>query len=275
MKQEKGLLVEMLRQMIKVRYSEEKTGDMYARGEAVGILHLSIGQEAVAVGTCINLKRDDFVASTHRGNHHFIAKGADLNRMMAELFGRKTGYCKGKGGHMHLIDPETNFMACGIVGSGIPVAVGAALSAKLRKSGQIAVSFFGDGASNQGYFHESLNFASLHKLPVIFVCENNLYAMSVAKSRHQAITDIACRGSGYDMPGVAVDGNDVIAVYEAVKQAAELARSGGGPTLIECKTYRWRGHHEGDAADELGKAVPGREEGPDARLPIDHGVKLE
>lgn len=246
MKLPKKLLIQMLKQMIEIRTFEEKIMDMYARGEAVGVIHLSIGQEAVAVGTCANLKRDDFVASTHRGHHHCIAKGGDVKLMMAELFARRTGYCKGKGGSMHIIAPDISFVASGIAGSGIPIAIGAALSAKLRQSGQIAVSFFGDGSSNQGFFHEGLNFASLHKLPVIFVCENNLYGLSVSQKRHQPIVDIAGRASSYNMPGVVVDGNDVVAVYQAVGEAVNQARGGKGPTLIECKTYRWRGHHEGD-----------------------------
>jgi len=176
-----------------------------------------------------------------------IAKGADLKLMMAELFGKKTGYCKGKGGSMHIADMQIGILgANGIAGGGLPIAVGAGLSIKLRKTDQVCVCFFGDGCSNNGTFHESLNFASLHRLPVIFVCENNLYGISVSQARHQAIKDIAVRATGYDMPGVVVDGNDVIEVYGAVSKAVRRARAGEGPTLIECKTYRWRGHHEGD-----------------------------
>ena len=244
---EKGLLLRMLKQMIEIRAFEEKMQDMYARGEAVGIIHLSNGQEAVAVGTCANLKKDDYIVSNHRGHHHCIAKGGDVRLMMAELFGRKTGYCKGKGGSMHLTGLEFGHLgSIGIVGSGIPVAVGAALSAKRRRSDQVAVGFFGDGASDTGSFHEGLNFASLQRLPAIFVCENNFYAVSTHQKRHQAITDIADRACAYGMPGVVLDGNDVVAVYEAVREATSRARAGQGPTLLECKTYRTRGHHEGD-----------------------------
>ncbi len=246
MKLKKELLIEMLRKMIEIRAFEEKVMDMYARADAVGIMHLAIGQEAIAVGTAANLKRDDFVAASHRGHHHCIAKGMDVKLMLAELCGRTTGYSRGKGGSMHLTSMDVGILTVGIVGSQIPIAIGAALSAKLKQKGQIAVSFFGDGASNMGFFHEGLNFASLRKLPIIFVCENNLYAANTAQKRHQSITDIACRATSYNMPGVIVDGNDVIAVYEAVKQAAKLARGGKGPTLIECKTYRLMGHHVGD-----------------------------
>lgn len=241
------LLVQLLRRMIEIRFFEDKLVDLYARGFAVGILHLSIGQEAVAVGTCANLRADDLLFSNHRGHGHYLAKGGDMSAAMAELFGKKTGCCKGKGGSMHIMDSKVGHMgATGIVGSGIPIAVGAALAAKLKQSKQVMVSFFGDGASNQGLFHEGLNFAALHKLPVLFVCENNLYAVSVSQKRSQAIENIADRSTSYNMPGVIVDGQDVIAVYQAAQTAVERALEGDGPTLIECKTYRWRGHHEGD-----------------------------
>lgn len=246
MKHSKKFLIELLKKMIIIRAFEEKIMIMYQRGEAVGVIHLSIGQEAVAAGTCANLKDEDFVSSTHRGHGHAIAKGAEVNLLMAELFGRRSGHCKGKGGSMHIMIPEINFVTSGIAGGSISPAVGAALSAKVRKTDQVAVAFFGDGSSNQGFFHESLNFAALFDLPVIFLCENNLYGLSVAQKRHQKIVDIACRATGYNMPGIIIDGNDVIKVYETVKQAVQRARNGEGPTLIECKTYRWRGHHEGD-----------------------------
>jgi pyruvate dehydrogenase E1 component alpha subunit len=230
-----------------IREFEEKIMDLYARGLVPGLAHLYVGEEAVASGVCAALNQDDYITSTHRGHGHVIAKGADLKRMMAELFGKKTGYCKGKGGSMHIADMEAGILgANGIAGGGLPIATGAAWSAKWRKTQQVAVCFFGDDASNNGTFHESLNLASIHKLPVVFVCENNLYGISVCQAKHMAITDIAIRATAYDIPGVTVDGNDVIEVNQAAFKAVERARAGEGPTLIECKTYRWRGHHEGD-----------------------------
>lgn len=243
----KGKAIELYSVMVKIRMFEERVQDLYARGMIPGLAHLYIGEEAVAAGVCGALQREDYITSTHRGHGHVIAKGADIRYMMAELFGKTTGYCKGKGGSMHIADMTMGILgANGIAGGGLPIAVGAAFSAKYRGSGQIVACFFGDGSSNNGTFHESLNFASLHKLPVIFVCENNLYGISVSQRMHQPIQDIAIRATSYDMPGVVVDGNDAIAVYEASMKAAKRARAGEGPTLIECKTYRWRGHHEGD-----------------------------
>ena len=233
--------------MLKIRLFEGRVIDLYARGMIPGLAHLYVGEEAVAAGACAVLREDDYITSTHRGHGHVIAKGADLKPMMAELFGKRTGYCKGKGGSMHIADMEIGILgANGIAGGGLPIAVGSGMSAKWRGTDQVTVCFFGDGASNNGTFHESLNLASVHKLPVVFVCENNLYGISVAQKKHQAITDIAVRGTGYGMDSVVVDGNDVLAVYEASRQAVKEARTGKGPTLIECKTYRWRGHHEGD-----------------------------
>ena len=247
MKYEKGFLMHLLEKMLEIRFFEEKIVDQYARGNVPGLAHLYIGEEAVAVGACANLNKDDLITSTHRGHGHCIAKGAELKPMMAELFGKKTGYCKGKGGSMHIADMEVGMLgAMGIVGSGAPIAVGAALAAKKRKSGQVVICFFGDDATNTGAFHESSNFAALHKLPVVFVCENNFYGISVSIERHTAIKNIADRASGYAMPGVIVDGNDVLAVYEMVGKVLRAARNGEGPTLVECKTYRWRGHFEGD-----------------------------
>jgi pyruvate dehydrogenase E1 component alpha subunit len=243
----KELCLCLLKKMMEIRLFEEKLIDLYARGYAVGIIHLSIGQEAVAAGVCAHLKKDDYVFSNHRGHGHLIAKGGQLKPMMAELFGKVTGYCEGKGGSMHIVAPDIGHLgAMGIVGSGLPIAAGAGLASKIRQSGQVSVCFFGDGASNLGFFHEALNFSSLHKLPVIFVCENNLYAVSVSQKRSQAIENIADRGVGYKMPGLVVDGQDIFAVYEAARQAVQRAREGDGPTLLECKTYRFRGHHEGD-----------------------------
>jgi len=247
MKLARNLLLEMLKKMLEIRYFEEKVVDQYARGAVPGLAHLYIGEEAVAVGACMNLSDEDYITSTHRGHGHCIAKGGELKPMMAELFGKKTGYCKGKGGSMHIAAFDKGILgAMGIVGSGSPIAVGAALGIKKQNLDRVVICFFGDGASNEGATHEAMNFASLHKVPVVFVCENNLYGISVAQHRHQAIKDIVVRAAGYNMPGVIVDGMDVLAVYEAVKEAVKRAKSGKGPTLVECKTYRFRGHHEGD-----------------------------
>jgi len=243
----KTQLIEMYRRMVTIRAFEYKIKDLFSKGTIVGDLHLSIGQEAVAVGVCAGLQKDDYVLSTHRGHGHCIAKGADVKRMMAEFFGRKTGICKGKGGSMHLADFSVGMLgASGIVGGGIPQAVGAGLSIKLRGTDQVAVSFFGDGASNQGTFHESLNLAAIWKLPVIFVCENNQYAESTPVSKVMLVKNIADRATAYGVTGVVVDGMDAAAVYEAVMEAVRRARKGKGPTLIECKTYRFEGHEEGD-----------------------------
>ena len=233
--------------MVKIRKFEERIRQENRKGKLHGFLHLSVGQEAVATGACAALKKDDYITSNHRGHGHCIAKGGDLNLMMAELFGKATGYCKGKGGSMHIADPLLGIIgANGIVGGGIPIATGCALSSKLKKTNQVTLCFFGDGASNQGSFHESLNLASLWKLPVIYICENNLYAVSTHQSRQQAIKNIANRAIAYNIPGVVIDGNDVATVYEAVDKAVARARKGEGPTLIECKTYRWYGHCEAD-----------------------------
>ena len=243
----RDLALYFLKKMLQIRFFEEKIVDQYARGNIPGLAHLYIGEEAVAVGACTNLNDDDMITSTHRGHGHCIAKGADLNRMMAELFGKKDGYCKGKGGSMHIADMNIGMLgAMGIVGSGGPIAVGAALAAKKRKTGQAVICFFGDAATNTGAFHESANFASLYQLPVVFVCENNLYGISVSMKRHTRVKHIADRAAGYAIPAVKVDGNDVVKVYEAVGKAVESARKGKGPTLVECKTYRFRGHFEGD-----------------------------
>lgn len=233
--------------MVKIRLFEEKVVEVYAKGLMPGLAHLYIGEEAVAAGACAATAPDDYITSTHRGHGHCIAKGGDLKKMMAEIFGKATGYCKGKGGSMHIADPDIGILgANGVVGGGIPVATGAGLSIKMRKTRQVVLCFFGDGASNQGSFHESLNLASVWKLPVIYICENNQYGISVSQKRHQAITDVADRAAAYAMPGVVVDGNDVLAVYSTVSEAVARAREGEGPSLLECKTYRWRGHHEGD-----------------------------
>lgn len=244
----KDKLLDMYKTMVKARYFENKVIEVYQQGLMPGLAHLYVGEEAVAAGACGALNKDDYITSTHRGHGHLVAKGGELKRMMAEIFGRSTGYCKGKGGSMHIVDVSLGILgANGIVGGGLTLAMGAGLSSKVRKSGQVAVCFFGDGASNQGSFHEALNLASTWKLPVVYVCENNGYGISVSQARHQNIKDISLRAQGYGIPGVTVDGNDVEAVYSAVADAVARARRGEGPSLIECKTYRWRGHHEGDA----------------------------
>ncbi|MBI4759218.1 MAG: pyruvate dehydrogenase (acetyl-transferring) E1 component subunit alpha [Chloroflexi bacterium] len=244
---EKEKLIEMYTKMLTIRRFEQRVAEHFAAGKIPGFVHLYIGEEAVAVGTCANLRPDDYITSTHRGHGHLIAKGGDLKRMMAELFGKRTGYCKGKGGSMHIADVELGILgANGIVGGGPPIAAGAALSAQYRGTDQVVACFFGDGAANQGTFHEGLNMASIWKLPVIFVCENNHYGISLSQLKHMNVADIADRAKAYDIPGVAVDGNDVIAVYEAAHEAVRRARAGEGSSLIECKTYRHRGHFEGD-----------------------------
>ncbi|AVP63424.1 pyruvate dehydrogenase (acetyl-transferring) E1 component subunit alpha [Clostridium botulinum] len=240
-------IVEMYKTMLKIRNFEQVAMNTFAEGKIPGFVHLYIGEEAVATGVCANLKDSDYITSTHRGHGHILAKGGDLKFMMAELFGKATGYCKGKGGSMHIADATKGILgANGIVGAGHNIAVGAGLSAQYRGTDQVCVCFFGDASTNQGTFHESLNMASVWKLPVVFVCENNLYGISMSQSRHQAIKDVADRGVAYNVPGIVVDGNDVFAVYEAAEEAIKRAREGKGPTLIECKTYRHRGHFEGD-----------------------------
>ncbi|HIG0359914.1 TPA: pyruvate dehydrogenase (acetyl-transferring) E1 component subunit alpha [Clostridium sporogenes] len=240
-------IVEMYKTMLKIRKFEQVAMNTFAEGKIPGFVHLYIGEEAVATGVCANLKDSDYITSTHRGHGHILAKGGDLKFMMAELFGKATGYCKGKGGSMHIADATKGILgANGIVGAGHNIAVGAGLSAQYRETDQVCVCFFGDASTNQGTFHESLNMASVWKLPVVFVCENNLYGISMSQDRHQAIKDVADRGVAYNVPGIVVDGNDVFAVYEAAEEAIKRAREGKGPTLIECNTYRHRGHFEGD-----------------------------
>ena len=237
--------LEMLRSMQTIRRFEERASDDYQAGAIYGVVHCYIGEEAVAVGVCAALNADDQIISTHRGHGHCLAKGADLNRMMAELYGRQTGYCKGKGGSMHIADFSIGMLgANGIVAGGIPIVTGAGLAAQLEGKGRVAVSFFGDGASNAGPFHESINIAATWKLPMLYVCENNLYSAGTIAADTLALSDVAARAAGYGIPGVVIDGNDVMAVYEAAEAAVNRARAGQGPTLIECKTYRWRGHTE-------------------------------
>ncbi len=240
-------LREALRKMYLIRRFEEGAEDSYTRGLIHGTMHLSIGQEASAVASCIELSDSDKITSTHRGHGHCIAKGADVGRMFAEFFGKETGYCHGRGGSMHIADVATgNLGANGIVGGGLPIAVGAALSAKRLGRADVTICFFGDGANNEGAFHEALNMAALWKLPVVFVCENNRYGMSTSVERSTAVPRIADRAAAYAMPGLTVDGNDFSAVAEAVHGAIARARSGEGPSLVENLTYRWRGHSKSD-----------------------------
>lgn len=233
--------------MVQLREFELKVQDLYRRGLLPGFVHLYVGEEAVATGVCANLESRDLVYSTHRGHGHALAKGVPGRDVFAELWGKTTGSSGGRGGSMHMYAPEYGFMGTnGIVGAGIPLATGAALSAKMRKSGQVVVAFFGDGAVNTGSFHEGLNFGAVWNLPVVYVCENNLYATEMAFRRATKNTSVQSRAAVYKMPGTEVDGSDVLAVYEAAREAINRARAGGGPTLIEAKTYRFVGHHEGD-----------------------------
>jgi TPP-dependent pyruvate/acetoin dehydrogenase alpha subunit len=242
----KEILKEMYWKMLLSRRVEEKVLELYRAG-LKGMYHLTFGEEAVAVGVCTTLNKDDYILSTHRSKGHYIAKGGNIKALIAEFMGKQTGCCQGKGGPMHVIDPSVGMMgANGIVGSSLPIACGVALSAKLRGSGQVTVGFFGDGAANSGPCHESMNLASIWKLPLVFVCENNLYQVSVPISRHSSVQDFYVRAAGYGIPGYKVDGMDVVAVYEATVEAVKRARGGDGPTLLECKTYRFRGHGEHD-----------------------------
>ncbi len=237
----------MLQRMCEIRYFEEKAEDLYVRGLVHGTMHLSIGQEAASVGSIATLRPEDLIIHHHRGHGHTIAKGANLTTMMAEFLGKESGYCRGRGGSMHIADiPGGNLGATGVVGGGIPTSVGIALALQMRRSQQILLSYFGDGASNEGEFHESLNMASVWKLPVVFICDNNQYGMSMHVSRSMNIERISVRAASYGIPGQTVDGNDVLAVYEAVREAGERARLGQGPTLIDCLSYRWRGHSKSD-----------------------------
>jgi acetoin:2,6-dichlorophenolindophenol oxidoreductase subunit alpha len=239
--------LDFYREMYKIRLFELKAAELFMQGLMAGNIHTCAGQEAAEVGACQALKKTDFITSTHRGHGHCLAKGGKVDLMMAEIFGKATGYCKGKGGSMHIVDVGIGILgANGIVGAGIPIAAGSALASKVMGTGEVTLAFFGDGASNGGYFHEAMNMASAWKLPVVFVCENNKYGVSVCIDRICNVEDIAERAKGYNIPGIVVDGNDVFAVYKAVQTAAERARKGDGPSLIECKTYRHRGHYEGD-----------------------------
>lgn len=262
-------LVDLLRRMWLIRAFEEKVSELYAAREIVGLLHLGIGQEAVAVGACSLLRNDDYVFGGHRSHGHAIAKGADINRLMAEIAGRANGYCGGKGGSMHIVAAEAGFItATGVVGGTIPLALGAAFAAKEKKQRQVAVVFFGDGAGQAGHFHESLNIASLWQLPVIFVCENNGYAEFTPLSAHTKIERLAKHAKTYGIPASTVDGNDLLAVRRAMSKAVEHCRKGQGPVFVECLTHRMRGHYEGDPAKyrELSKLAEWKKKDPIARV---------
>jgi pyruvate dehydrogenase E1 component alpha subunit len=236
-----------LHRMHLIRKFEETAEASYMRGLVHGTMHLSIGQEGSAVGATLHLRRDDYILSTHRGHGHCIAKGADVARMLAEFFGKETGYCRGRGGSMHIADVESgNLGANGIVAGGLPIAVGVGMSIKAQHQSRVCMVFFGDGASNEGAFHEALNLASIWELPVVFLCENNKYGMSMDIANAMAVPNVADRAVAYGIAGVTVDGNDLPAVAEAAREAIDRARSGGGPSLVECKTYRLRGHSRSD-----------------------------
>jgi TPP-dependent pyruvate/acetoin dehydrogenase alpha subunit len=242
------ILQEMLQKMLQIRKFEEKVNEMFMTGKIHGTTHLGIGQEACAVGAMQALRKDDYIFSNHRGHGHCIAKGASIDRMMAELFGKETGFCKGLGGSMHIVDVKTNNLgANGVVAGGISLAVGAALALKKKKTDKVVLNIFGDGATNEGVFHEALNMAAIWKLPVIFICENNMYGMSTPIAKTMAVANVADRAAAYNMPGVISDGNNVLEVYETVKKAVAIARSGKGPSLIELKTYRQNGHSKSDS----------------------------
>lgn len=243
----KRLAGEFYTVMYRARRFEEEVFEFYKRGLMPGLAHLYLGEEAIAAGVCGALNESDYIGSTHRGHGHLVARGADLGRMMAEILGKATGYSKGKGGSMHIMAMDKGILgANGIVGAGIPIAVGAAYSAKLQKTGTVTVSFFGDSASNEGAFHESLNMAAAWDLPIVFVIENNFYGISVDIRRVTKEHQLSKRAVGYGIPGVTIEGNDVFAVHEEAGKAVDRARQGMGPTLIECVTYRWQGHHVGD-----------------------------
>ncbi len=248
-----NVLRDMYYMIVKIRKEGERIAELYPEQEMRCPTHLSIGQEAVAVGVCANLRKDDYVFSFHRCHAHYLAKGGELRRLVAELYGKKTGCAGGVGGSMHLVAPDVGFMgASSIVAGTIPIAMGTALASVMQGSDRVSVAFFGDAAVEEGTFHETLNFASLKSLPVIFVCENNLYATHAHLLSRQPADNIFERGESHRVPGVCVDGNDLLAVYQAAKEAVDRCRRGQGPFLIECKTYRWRGHHMGDQGDTYG-----------------------
>ncbi len=245
---ERRELTRLYETMVRIRVFEQRAEQLFLEKKIPGFIHLYIGEEAIAAGVITQLRPDDYLTSTHRGHGHMLAKGADSRRMMAELYGKATGYCNGKGGSMHIMDFDLGVLgANGEVAAGIPIAAGAGMAIKLiRKSDQVVACFFGDGASNRGAFHEGLNWAAIYHLPIIFVAEHNCYASTMPTIESTAVKDIASRANGYDLEGLSVDGNDVLQVYQAAQKAIRKARDGGGPTLIEAKTYRLKGHFVGD-----------------------------
>ncbi len=255
--------------MYKMRRFEEEVFEFYKKGMMPGLAHLYMGEEAVATGVCAALKEDDYIGSTHRGHGHLVARGAELNKMMAEILGKEGGYSKGKGGSMHIMAMDKGILgANGIVGGEIPIATGAAYSAKYRGTDQVAVSFFGDSACNEGTFHESINMAAAWNLPIIYVIENNLYGISVDIRDVTNTLNLADRAVGYGIPGIVADGMDVMAVHQVTEEAVKRARSGNGPTLIECKTYRWQGHHVGDPGDYRERKDPNEKASWMERCPV-------
>jgi len=271
----KSALHQMYRTMLRIRLFEERLSDMLETDEVKCPCHLCIGQEAVAAGVCAALKKDDYVWGTHRSHGHYLAKGGDMSAMMAEILGKAGGCAKGRGGSMHLFAGEQNLLGTvPIVAATIPLAVGAGLAAKMRRDGRVSVSFFGDGATEEGHFHESVNLAALYRLPVIFVCENNLYSSHMHISQRRPADNIYKFAELYEIPGIRLDGNDVVAVYEAAREVVGKARKGQGPALIECRTYRWRGH-VGPARD-LDVGVKRKDELKEwmAKCPIDRAGKL-
>ena len=243
----KEKLINMYRTMVRIRTFEERVLKEFAAGSIPGFVHLYSGEEAVATGACANLESKDYITSTHRGHGHLIAKGGRTDKMMAELYGKKAGYCKGKGGSMHIADVDIGILgANGIVGAGITIAGGAALASKMRGTDQVTLCFFSDGATNTTRFHEGINLAACWNLPVVYIIENNLYAESTRITDVCKLTNLSDKAHAYGIPGITVDGNDILAVYEAVGEAVKKARTGGGPTIVECKTYRIHGHEEGD-----------------------------
>lgn len=241
------ILLNFYKEMLKIRYFEEAAIKLWDRGKIKGSIHPYIGQEAIAVGFCQALKKEDYIISSHRGHGHYLAKGGDASKMMAELLGKSTGCCRGRGGSMHVADIGTrNLGANGIVAGNLGIGAGAALTSKLKKLGYVALAFFGEGGSGQGMFHETLNMSSVWKLPIVFVCENNRYAVSTNCDNTLAVKDVAQRADSYGIPGVVIDGNDIMTVYKTAVNFIEIARNEGGPALIECKTYRWEGHYHGE-----------------------------
>lgn len=244
---DKVLKLALYRKMVEIRMFELTVARLFKEGKIKGVVHLSIGQEAAEAGACFALKEDDYMVGNHRSHGHNLAKGARMDRLLAEILGKSAGYNRGRAGSMNATAVEVgNLWSTAIVGANLPLAVGAGLTAKMKKTGKVTLCFFGEGASNTGAFHESLNLASIWKLPVIFLCENNLYAVSTPLDSSTSCASIADRASSYSMPGISIDGNDVFAVYRAVCKAVEKARRGEGPSLIECRTYRWEGHYVGD-----------------------------